>query len=164
MDADTPRGLFGHFEDLADPRGPRVWHRFEDLLAIAMLAIICGAESWTEVELFGQSKSKWLKTFLSLPHGIPIHDTFGRLFARLDPDQFEQCFQNWATALAAQTTGGRRLIAADGKTLRRSFDQAGGKAAIHMVSAWSASNRMVLGQLACEQKSNEITALPKLGS
>lgn len=160
MDADAPRGLLAHLEPLADPRGPRVWHRFDDLLTIALMAIICGAQSWTEVELFGNSKRKWLETFLALPHGIPSHDTFNRLFAMLDPDAFERCFQSWTAALA-QVSGGR-LIAADGKTLRRSFDRAAGKAAIHMVSAWCAANRVVLGQLTCEQKSNEITALPRL--
>ena len=160
MDADAPRDLLAHFESLDDPRGPRVWHRFQDLLVIAMLAIICGAESWTEVALFGRSKHKWLATFLALPHGIASHDTFGRLFAALDPQQLERCFQNWTSTLA-QASGGR-LIAADGKTLRRSFDKAGQQAAIHMVSAWCASNRMVLGQLACDAKSNEITALPRL--
>lgn len=160
MDAPAPRGLLAHFQDMDDPRGPRTWHRLEDLLTIAMLAIICGAQGWVEVELFGHSKARWLKTFLALPHGIPSHDTFGRLFAALDPDQFERCFQQWTAGLVQ--TGGDRLIAADGKTLRRSFDRASGKAAIHMVSAWSSANSMVLGQLACDAKSNEITALPRL--
>jgi len=163
MDAAAPRDLLAHFQDLDDPRGPRVWHRFSDMLVIAMLAIICGADGWTEVALFGKSKRKWLASFLALPHGIPSHDTFGRLFAALDPEQFERCFQNWTAALAARSTcGGGRLIAADGKTVRRSFDKASGREAIHMVSAWSASNRLVLGQLTCDAKSNEITALPKL--
>lgn len=160
MDADAPRGLLAHFKTLDDPRGPRVWHRFDDLLVIAMLAIICGAESWTQVTLFGRSKLKWLQTFLALPNGVASHDTFGRLFAALDPDQLEQCFQRWTASLAEHCGG--RLIAADGKTLRRSFDKAGSQAAIHMVSAWCADNHMVLGQLACDAKSNEITALPKL--
>ena len=95
MDADAPRDSFAHFQHLDDPRGPSRWHRLDEMLIIAMLAVLCGASGWTEVQQFGQAKLKWLKTFLTLPHGIPSHDTFGRLFAALDPLQLEQCFLNW---------------------------------------------------------------------
>lgn len=161
MDADAPRGLLRYFSDLVDPRpGHNVLHRLNDMLAIAIVAVICGAEDWVDVALFGRSKEKWLKTFLPLPHGIPSHDTFTRLFAALDPQHFEKCFMDW-TAAVAHACGGR-LIAFDGKTIRRSFDKASSRSAIHMISAWCGANRLVLGQLAVEQKSNEITAVPSL--
>lgn len=160
MDVEAPRGLLRYFEPMNDPRHHNVRHELSDILAIAILAVICGAESWVEVEEFGRCKRKWLATFLRLPHGIPSHDTFGRLFARLDPEQLERCFLNWTAALAERGDG--RLVAIDGKTLRRSFDRADDRAAIHMVSAWCEANRLVLGQFATEAKSNEITAVPKL--
>lgn len=161
MDVEAPRGLLRVFDELEDPRVERAkLHRLTDILAITLLGVICGADEWTEIELFGQSKLDWLRTFLELPHGIPSHDTFGRVFSRLDPDQLEQCFQKWMQGLARRSGG--ELIALDGKTLRRSFDKAGHKAAIHMVSAWSQANHLTLGQLATDAKSNEITAIPKL--
>jgi len=161
MDVEAPRGLLRVFDELEDPRVERnKLHRLTDILAITLLAVICGADEWTEIELFGQSKLDWLRTFLQLPHGIPSHDTFGRVFSRLDPQQLELCFQKWMNALARRSGG--ELIALDGKTLRRSFDQANQKAAIHMVSAWSQANHLVLGQVATDAKSNEITAIPKL--
>jgi len=161
MDVEAPCGLLRLFGDVQDPRMERTkLHRLVDILMITLCAVICGADTWAEIELFGQSKLDWLKTFLELPHGIPSHDTFGRVFARLDPEQLERCFQKLMQALA-QASGGQ-LIALDGKTLRRSFDRASGKAAIHMVSAWCESNHTVLGQLATDAKSNEITAIPKL--
>jgi len=161
MDVEAPRGLLRVFDELEDPRVERnKLHGLADILAITLLAVICGADEWTEIELFGQSKLGWLRTFLRLPHGIPSHDTFGRVFSRLDPKQLELCFQKWMNALARRSGG--ELIALDGKTLRRSFDQAGQKAAIHMVSAWSQANHVVLGQVATDAKSNEITAIPKL--
>ena len=131
-----------------------------DLVAIAICAVICGADDWTEVALFGESKEKWLRTFLRLPNGIPSHDTFSRVFAAIEPEGFERCFLTWMKTLAGSSNG--RLIAIDGKTLRGSFDQANDKAAIHMVSAWASANRMCLAQLATDAKSNEITAIPKL--
>jgi len=161
MDVGAPRGLLRVFDELEDPRLDRTkLHRLSDILTITLCGVICGADSWTEIELFGQSKIEWLRTFLELPNGIPSHDTFGRVFSRLDPEQLEHCFQNWMQALA-QATGGQ-LVAIDGKTLRGSFDKAGGKAAIHMVSAWCEANRLVLGQLATDAKSNEIEAIPRL--
>jgi predicted transposase YbfD/YdcC len=112
------------------------------------------------MELFGKSKEGWLKGFLELPNGIPSHDTFGRVFAHLDAQQFQDCFLEWVQAVSTLTRG--QVIAIDGKTLRRSHDQSLGKAAIHMVSAWAAENRLVLGQTKVSEKSNEITAIPEL--
>jgi len=161
MDVEAPRGLLRWFGELRDPRKDRTkLHLLSDILVITLCAVICGADSWTEIELFGKSKHKWLQAFLELPNGIPSHDTFGRVFSLLDPQQLERCFRQWMAALA-QSSGGK-LIALDGKTLRRSFDKANNKAAIHMVSAWSETNHIVLGQLATDAKSNEIKAIPRL--
>jgi len=161
MDADAPGGLLRAFAQLKDPRMNRTKkHSLCDMLTIAICAVICGADSWTDVQDFGQCKKHWLSTFLELPNGIPSHDTFGRVFAMLDPQAFEQCFVEWINDLAVASEG--RLIAIDGKTLRRSLDRANGKAAIHMVSAWCRANHMVLGQRATDAKSNEITAIPEL--
>ncbi len=161
MDVGAPRGLLRFFEELEDPRMDRTkLHLLSDILVITICAVICGADEWTEIEIFGKSKRKWFKTFLLLPNGIPSHDTFGRLFSRLDPAQLERCFQRWIGAMA-ECTGGQ-LIAIDGKTIRRSFQKADNKAAIHVVSAWSETNSLVLGQVATEEKSNEITAIPQL--
>jgi len=161
MIVDAPRGLLRYFSDLKDPRMNRTKrHQLTDILTIAICAVICGAEGWTQVEEFGCAKLKWFRTFLNLPNGIPSHDTFGRVFAKLNPADFESCFLKWIEALATKSHG--RLIAVDGKTLRRSFDTANEKAAIHMVSAWCETNHLVLGQLTTEAKSNEITAIPKL--
>jgi predicted transposase YbfD/YdcC len=160
MAANAPHGPLRWFRDLEDPRpGHNVMHGLPDMLAIAILAVLCGADGWVDVAAFGRSMEDWLKTFLPLPHGIPSHDTFGRVFGRLNPTAFERCFMNWTAALAQSDC---RLIAIDGKTLRHSFNSADQKAAIHMISAWSQANQVVLGQLATEAKSNEITAIPQL--
>jgi predicted transposase YbfD/YdcC len=164
MDADASRVALrfaSPLEQIDDPRMDRTKrHSLEAIVLIALMAVICGADGWSQVELFGRSKLKWLKTFLHLPHGIPSHDTFGRVFSLLDPEQLERWFMQW-TAKLAQATGGE-LIAIDGKTIRRSFDKTTKTGAIHMVSAWSQANEMVLGQLTTEAKSNEITAIPGL--
>ena len=161
MDANAPRGLLRAFTELKDPRMNRTKkHSLGDILAIAICAIICGADAWTQVAKFGRCKIKWFQTFLDLPNGIPSHDTFGRVFAALDPTAFEACFMKWVSDLAEASAG--RLIAIDGKTIRRSLDTANSKAAIHMVNAWCQANQMVLGQVATDAKSNEITAIPKL--
>ena len=161
MNVEAPRGLLRFFEELEDPRMDRTkLHALSDILVITICAVICGADEWTEIELFGKSKKKWFETFLALPNGIPSHDTFGRVFSRLDPAQMERCFQRWIGAMA-ECTGGQ-LIAIDGKTIRRSFDKADNKAAIHLVSAWSETNSLILGQVATDAKSNEITAIPRL--
>ncbi len=149
------------FATLSDPRADQGKdHLLLDLLTIALCAVICGADSFVEMEQFGNAKRAWLDTFLDLPSGIPSHDTFGRLFAALDPDQFHACFLAWVQSTVALTEGA--VIACDGKTVRRSHDRGAGKAAIHMVSVWASANRLVLGQRAVEEKSNEITALPAL--
>ena len=137
-------------------------HSFYEILVIALSSVICGAETFVDMAAFGRAKLAWLHKDmgLALRHGIPRHDTFARVFARLDPEQFATCFQNWTQELQQRTDG--EVIAVDGKTLRRSFDTASGKGSVHMVSAWACSNRLVLGQLAVDGKSNEITAVRAL--
>lgn len=153
--------LVRHFRFLSDPRIDRKkLHLLPDIIAITICAVICGAEEWTEIALFGKSKEKWFKTFLHLPNGIPSHDTFGRVFSRLDPLAFQECFSRWIACVREKTDGD--VVSLDGKTLRNSFDHASGKAAIHMVSAWSSANQCVLGQTQVDAKSNEITAVPRL--
>ncbi len=150
-----------HFATLEDPRrGPALLHPLLDIVAIALCAVICGADDWEEVELFGQTKEAWLRRFLSLPHGIPSHDTFTRVFARLNPQQFEACFASWVKVVAEAGAG--KVLAIDGKTLRRSHDHTLGKEAIHMVSAWAVDSGLVLGQVKVDDKSNEVTAIPEL--
>jgi predicted transposase YbfD/YdcC len=153
--------LLAHFQDLDDPRvSPATRHQLLDIVAIAVCAVICGADTWVEVEAFGQAKRGWLETFLALPHGIPSHDTFGRVFAALDPAQFERGFRSWVAAVAEVSTGS--VVAIDGKTLRRSHDAAQGKAALVLVSAWAEANHVILGQVAVAPGSNEIPAIPAL--
>ena len=152
--------LLDYFTDVTDPRVERTkLHKLEDILAIAICATICGAEGWTEMAFFGQCKQQWLGTFLELTNGIPSDDTFRRVISALQPDEFEACFQRWTKALSNNHSD---IIAIDGKTLRRSHDNANDKSAIHIVSAWACENIMVFGQLATDEKSNEITAIPKL--
>lgn len=153
--------LTKHFSSLKDPRVERTkLHSLSDILVIAICASICGANTWIEVEAWGIAKEKWLQRFLELPNGIPSHDTFGRVFARLDPQQFQNGFLSWIRAISKLTH--RQVVAMDGKTLRRSHDRSLGKNAIHMVSAWATANRLVLGQVKVNDKSNEITAIPEL--
>ena len=161
MTVDAPSGLMRYFTDLKDPRMNRTKrHKLDDIITIAICAVICGADGWTEVAMFGECKEAWFRTFLELPNGIPSHDTFRRVFMLLRPDEFENCFIKWINKVSETSKG--RLIAVDGKTIRRSLDQANNKAAIHMVSAWCDANNMVLGQLATDAKSNEITTIPAL--
>ena len=150
-----------HFAGLQDPRlGNAKQHELLDILVIAICASICGADGWVEIELWGKANVSWLRTFLSLPNGIPSHDTFGRVFARLDPKQFRRCFVSWVRAISKLTH--RQVVAVDGKRLRRSHDHRLGQNAIHMVSACATANRLVLGQVKTNDKSNEITAIPEL--
>jgi len=150
-----------HFGDLPDPRIDRTkLHKLLDILAIAICAVIAGADNWEDIEEFGKARLDWFRTFLELPNGIPTHDTFTRVFARLDPEPFQACFLGWMNAVA-EVIGGQ-VIAMDGKVLRRSHDKGIGKAAIDMVSAWASANRLVLGQVKVDEKSNEITAIPQL--
>jgi predicted transposase YbfD/YdcC len=149
---------------MPDPRGHSnaLRHSLHDILVIGLCATLCGAETFVEMEGFGNSKLDWLRERLGLelPSGIPSHDTFGRIFSRLNPEAFATCFRAWTQEIQRQCKG--QVIAVDGKTLRRSFNKATGRAAVHMVSAWSSRNRLVLGQLAIDSKSNEITAVPAL--
>jgi predicted transposase YbfD/YdcC len=161
MPARPDASIEKHFGSLKDPRIDRTKrHKLLDILVIAVCAVICGADGWTEVADFGRAKEPWFRTFLDLPNGIPSHDTFGRVFAHLDPSAFTSCFLAWIGALADLLPN--QVIPVDGKTLRRSHDRRSGKAAIHMVSAWAAANQLVLGQVKVNDKSNEITAIPEL--
>jgi predicted transposase YbfD/YdcC len=161
VNEEIPGSLHAHLRGLKDKRrGAGKRHKLIDILTIAICGIICGADDWNGIEEYGQAKEEWLKQFLELPHGIPSHDTFGRVFRWLDPVAFEQSFLSWVQAVMAVTKG--QVIAIDGKTLRRSHDHANGKEAIHMVSAWAEKNRLVLGQVKVDEKSNEITAIPAL--
>jgi predicted transposase YbfD/YdcC len=154
-------GFLRFFNDIPDPRGCNAIHKFTDILILAFCAVICGSDSWVDVEAFGKSKVTWFKTFLELPAGIPSHDTFGRVFAVLDPDAFERCFCAWMSSLVS--LGGGKLIAIDGKSIRRSFEHAWDKSGMtHLVSAFVAANKMVFAQVAVEDKANEIVAIPKL--
>lgn len=161
--SETGRGvsLIEHFADLKDPRREHGReHKLIDILVIAILAVICGANDFVGMEEFGRAKQGWLKTFLELANGIPSHDTFGRVLAKLKPGQFRRCFSRWVRAVAALTAG--ETVAIDGKTLRRSYDRSGGQSAIELVSAWAQTNRLTLGQVKVAADSNEITAVPEL--
>jgi predicted transposase YbfD/YdcC len=161
MDANATALFLRLFGGLPDPRRHNVRHLFTDILTLAVLGILCRADDWTDVVAWATANLPWLKTFLALPHGIPCADTFGRVFARINPAAFEACFIRWSQDLAAATDG--RLVAIDGKSLRRSFEHGWDKSSMtHVISAWCGQNQMVLGQLAVEGKSNEITAIPAL--
>jgi predicted transposase YbfD/YdcC len=161
MEEPRSAALVEHFRALADPRIDRhKEHKLIDILVIAVCAILCGANDWVAVETFGKAKRAWLEQFVELAHGIPSHDTFGRVFALVSPEALQTCFLRWIQAVAQVTAG--QVVAIDGKRLRRSYDRRSAKAAIHMVSAWATRNRVVLGQLKTEAKSNEITAIPEL--
>jgi len=161
MNEGIPGNLHVHFQSLEDKRrGAGKRHKLIDILTIAICGIICGADDWSGIEAYGQAKEEWLKGFLELPHGIPSHDTFGRVFSWLDPGAFETSFLSWVQEVMEISKG--QVIAVDGKTVRRSHDHANGKEAIHIVSAWAEKNRLVLGQVKVDEKSNEITAIPDL--
>lgn len=147
------------FSDLPDPRGRNARHELDEILFIALCAVLCGAEDCSDMALFGQSKEPFLRRFLTLPHGIPSHDTFSRVFRHLDPDAFHDRFLDFMSCFAEQVEG---VVAVDGKTLRRSYDRAAAQSPLHLVSLWAADQRLVLGQRAVDEKSNEITAVPEL--
>ncbi len=149
-----------HFADLTDPRRRKVTYPLVNIVTIAICAVICGADDFVAIAKFGRVKQKWLSRFLDLKDGIPSHDRFNAIFAAIKPAEFEACLLSWITALH-EITGGQ-LVAIDGKTVRRSFDAATSKSAIHMVSAWATANHISLGQVTVDAKSNEITAIPKL--
>jgi predicted transposase YbfD/YdcC len=157
----TAQSIIEYFERVPDPRVNRTRkHPLSSVLVLSLLAIICGADSFVAIELYGECQQEFLKEFLDLPNGIPSHDTIGRIFSILGPTALEEAFRAWVGSLAEATQG--EVVAIDGKTLRRSFRHAGDKAFVHMVSAWATANRVVLGQIKTEEKSNEITAIPRL--
>lgn len=161
MTTEKAATLIAYFENIDDPRrdeGKR--HPLISVIVLALCAVICHADTWPEVEEFAQTKEEWFRQFLELPHGIPSHYTFRRVFLLLDPEQLQQAFLAWVEAVQ-EITGGD-IIAIDGKTLRRAFTRGGKKGAIHMVNAWSSQNHLVLGQVKVDAKSNEITAIPQL--
>jgi predicted transposase YbfD/YdcC len=151
-----------HFQTLEDPRIARTKkHLLLDILVIALCTLLTGGEGFQDMELFGKRKQAWLQTFLALPYGIPSHDTFGRVFARLNPEHFQACFLSWTRAVTQLTQG--VLISLDGKTVKASFDRATAASPLHMLSAWCSQNGgLVVGQLKTASKSNEITAIPAL--
>jgi len=152
--------LSDHFSELTDPRRREGTYPLINLVTIAICAVICGADDFVAIAEFGRTKKDFLKKFLDLSAGIPSHDRFNAIFAALKPEEFERCLVSWITSLHEITKG--QVIAIDGKTLRRSYDKASSKSAIHMVSAWATLNHISLGQTVVENKSNEITAIPKL--
>ena len=157
----TIKSLVQHFGAVEDPRcRGKILHRLEEILVIAVCAVIACADSWDDIALYGRSKLAWLKTFLELANGIPSHDTFRRVFMLIDPEAFEAGFTAWTGSLAAGFE--REVVAIDGKTLRRSFDHGRDQSPLHVVSAWACEQRLVLGQRCVDGKSNEITAVPEL--
>lgn len=160
MAAEQINSLEEHFSNVEDPRGPNVTHQLFDIIAIAIIGTICGADGWVEIEQFGYQKLNWLSRFLFLPKGIPSHDTFGRVFSLIEPEEFQASFMKWVKALRKVTQG--QVIGIDGKQMRGSHDRSKGKRAIYMVSAWAEQNHLVLGQRKVAEKSNEITAIPDL--
>jgi predicted transposase YbfD/YdcC len=161
MDATATVRIPRAFEQMPDPRRNNARHQLVDILTIALCAVICGANGWGEVAEYGRSKFKWLKTFLKLTHGIPSHDTFGDVFAKLQPEAFEACFMQWMKKMV-ELSGGK-LVAIDGKSLRRSFEKGWDKSGMaHMVSAFAAANKMVFAQVKTEGKGQELSAIEQL--
>lgn len=155
------RTMIDIFRDIPDPRrGNGIRHKLEEILLIAVLAILCDCRTYAEMEVFGECREEWLSSFLELPSGIPSHDTFGDVLAMLDPKALHDAFTQWVETLRELISN--EVIAIDGKTIRRSKDTAKGKRALHVVSAWANENQLVLGQVAVNEKSNEITAIPAL--
>lgn len=162
MSVPVNASIVTHFQTLEDPRIARTKkHNLLDILIIAVCTLLTGGEGFQDMELFGKSKHAWLQTFLALPHGIPSHDTFGRVFARLNPRRFQECFLSWTQAVVQLTQG--TLVSLDGKTVKASFDRATAASPLHMLSAWCSDNGgLVIGQTRTDRKSNEITAIPDL--
>ena len=150
-----------HFRTLSDPRVERTrLHPLTDIVFLTIMAVLSGADGWVGVEEFGKEREGWLRKYLELPAGIPSHDTIGNVMGRICPEAFESCFLSWINAIA--DLGEQEIVAIDGKTLRKSYDKGSSKAAIHMVSAWANTNELILGQVKVDDKSNEITAIPRL--
>jgi predicted transposase YbfD/YdcC len=153
-------GFLDHFSKLDDPRQiNKSLYPLEEILLLALCAVLSGADDWVAIALYGEKKLDFLRRFLPYENGTPSHDQLGYLFGRIDEKRFQQCFVNWVTCVRQAIKG---VVAIDGKTLRRSFDEAGKKGAIHMVSAWCSEQNLVLGQVKVDEKSNEITAIPEL--
>jgi len=157
-----------HFSKVTDIRPPSVpgaredqgkRHPLFDIIAIAIIGVICGADDWVTIEQVGKAKEDWFRKFLELPHGIPSHDTFGKVFAWIDPGEFQKCFMDWIKEVAEMTTG--QVIAIDGKTVRRSHDRANGKSPLHLVSAWASKNELVIGQRKIEDKKRRNYSNPR---
>lgn len=159
---ETPfKSLEDQFGDMPEPRVEgRCEHRLVEIIIVAVCGVLCGANSWSEIEQYGRAKEPFLRQFLKLEHGIPSHDTFGRVFSLLDAEAFQERFARWVEQVFVVTRG--QVIAIDGKTARRSGDSTIGKDAIHLVSAWASANGLLLGQRKVDDKSNEITAIPEL--
>ncbi len=149
-----------NFSDLADPRDENKRHNLIDIIFITICAVICNADKWEDVEDFGKAKLSWLKRYLELPHGIPSHDTFNRVFAALNPEEFNRRFLIWVESMNPIIAD--EIINIDGKTVRHSYDTKTNTSAIHMVSAWANKAGIILGQIKVNEKSNEITAIPEL--
>jgi hypothetical protein len=148
------------FGDVPDPRVEgRCEHKLIDIIIIAVCGILCGADSWVGIETVGRAKASWFGQFLDLEHGIPSHDTFGNVFAKIDYEAFQSRFVRWVQRVFQVTKG--QVIAIDGKTSRGSHDKSIGKDAIHLVNAWASANGIALGQRKVDDKSNEITAIPE---
>lgn len=152
--------FLAHFSRLTDPRQSlKVLYPLDEVLLLTLCAVLCGADGWVSVALFGRQKLAFLRRFLPFANGTPSHDQLGLIFGALDAAAFQNCFIAWTQSLAQTISG---VVAIDGKTARRSFDRAGGKGAVHMISAWSSAHKLVLGARAVDEKSNEITAIPEL--
>ena len=159
--AENTNSLLSHFAALPDPRVERTrLHPLSNILVIAICAIICGADDWVSIEEYGEAKQEWLSGFLDLSSGIPAHNTFGRVFSLLDPDTLQTCFVSWIKSIAKLSNG--EVVAIDGKLLNGSADAPKGRRASDMVSAWACGNRLVLGQVKVDSKSNELKAIPEL--
>lgn len=153
--------LVDSFSKIEDPRVDRTKkHALTDILVLSVLAVMCNAEGWEDIEQYGKTKLKWLRTIIPLKNGVPSHDTISRVFRMLEPGVFQAAFLEWARGVSQSL--GLKHVAIDGKSLRRSHDRKAGKAMLHSVMAWSSENHAFLGQQAVDQKSNEITAIPKL--
>lgn len=161
MSATNSARIIDHFRDIEDPRIERnKRHLIFDIIVVTICAVVCGCETWEDIEMYGKEKQQWLSKFLKLPNGIPSHDTIRRLFIRLNPEKLQDCFLSWVQSIRDISQG--EIIAIDGKTVRRSHDRYVGKGPLHMISAWAHKNRLVLGQMKTDEHSNEITAIPEL--
>jgi predicted transposase YbfD/YdcC len=161
MSATDSARIIEHFRDIEDPRIERnKRHLILDIIIVTICAVVCGCETWEDIEMYGKEKQQWLSKFLKLPNGIPSHDTIRRLFIRLNPEKLQECFLSWVQSIRDMSQG--EIIAIDGKTVRRSHDRYSGKGPLHMINAWAHNNRLVLGQMKTDEHSNEITAIPEL--